>query len=376
MPTRPSIILLSNIRWNTLWEWSQILATNFAKAGYPTVCVETTGITNPRLDISTSRKVLRRVFKAWSGGNKSAETPANLVVYSPLVVPPTYKVFRRINRRALVPRVVRDLRRLAGAESVVMAFTPTQTTLDILSGLRPRVTWYHCVLNYEEFPGTPPDLRDTEQRLLSSAHVVTVDSNFLKQKHSDVRPDSIHIESGVDFELFQQAHTGSLEAPVRTIYYFGAADERRFDFDLVREVAQAGFTIRMLGTISDPSFARAPGVQFLGAVPHKDLPIYLRNADALIIPYKITAFSKGTFPAKTYECLATGKPTIATPLPDLAKLSEHLYLAEGPGEFVRILRLMQDLETPEKVHARIEVARENSWEARFREFEEILWHKT
>jgi glycosyltransferase involved in cell wall biosynthesis len=375
MITYPSIIILANIRWDALWEWSQILATNFAKAGYPTVCVETTGITNPRRDIDTSRKILRRVLKARSSGSRYSRNPANLVVYSPLVVPPTYRVFRRINQWILVPRIVRDLRRLAGPEPVVMAFTPTQTTLDILSELNPRLAWYHCVLNYEEIPGTPSDLRDTERRLLRLADVVTVDSNYLKQKHSAARPDSIHIESGVDFELFQQAYTGSLQAPVRTIYYFGAADERRFDFDLVREVAQAGFTVRMLGTLSDQSFARCPGVEFLGAVPHEDLPAHLRAADALIIPYRITAFSKGTFPAKTYECLATGKPIVATPLPDLATLSEHLYLAESSGEFVEILRRMPNLETPEKVHARIEVARKNSWEARFKKFEEIMWRK-
>jgi glycosyltransferase involved in cell wall biosynthesis len=375
MNTLPSVILLANIRWNALWEWSQILATTFAKAGYPTICVETTGITNPRPNMNTSRKVLRRILHARSKGKKHGADRANLRVYSPLVMPPTYQGFRLINRRVFVPRVVRDLYRLAGPEPVVLAFTPTQTTLDILSGLAPRLTWYHCVLNYEEIPGTPPDMKDTELRLLSSADVVTVDSNFLKQKHSGVRPDSIHIESGVDFQLFQQAYTGPSGAPVRNVYYFGAADERRFDFELVREVAQAGFTVRMLGTLSDPGFARIPGIQFLGAVPHKDLPNYLRDADVLIIPYKITAFSKGTFPAKTYECLATGKPIVATPLPDLAKLGEHLYLAEGSSEFVGILRKIPDLETPAKVHARVEVARQNSWEARFRRFEEILWQK-
>ena len=373
MATYPSIIILANIRWNALWECGQILATNFAEAGYSTVCVETTGITNPRLDIGTSRKVLGRIARARSGGSKYAQNRANLVVYSPLVAPPTYGFFRRINRRVLVPRVVRDLRRLAGPEPVVVAFTPTQTTLDILAGLNPRLTWYHCVLNYEEILGTPPDLRDTERRLLRLADVITADSTFLNQKHSALRPDSVHIEPGVDFELFQQAYTGSSGPPVRTIYYFGAAHERHFDFDLVREVARAGFTVRMLGTLSDPSFARIPGVEFLGAVPHRDLPMHLREADALIIPYKITAFTKGTFPAKTFECLATGKPTVATPLPDLVALSEHVYLAEKSGEFVEILRRMPDLETPEKVQARIEVARENSWERRLKKFEEILW---
>jgi glycosyltransferase involved in cell wall biosynthesis len=327
------------------------------------------------MDKESGLKILKRILHARSRGRPHSRYPANLRVYSPLVAPPTYGIFRRINQRILVPRVAKDLRRQAGPQPVVMAYTPTQTTLNLIAELRPRLTWYHCTSNYGEYPRTPSDIEDTERRLLELADVVTVDSAFLKNKHHQARPDIIHIESGVDFELFQQAYTGPSAAPVRTIYYFGAADDKRFDFDLVREVAQAGFSIRMLGTISDPAFSRVPGIEYLGVVPHKILPKYLRDADALIIPYKINAFSKGIFPAKTYECLATGKPVVATPLPDLANLSEHLYLAEGAEEFVRTLLRIPDLETPEKVHARIEVARENSWEARFNTFERILWQK-
>jgi hypothetical protein len=54
-------VLLSNIRWDFLWQWTQVLATMFAKAGYPTVCVETTGITNPSLDLATMRSIARRL---------------------------------------------------------------------------------------------------------------------------------------------------------------------------------------------------------------------------------------------------------------------------------------------------------------------------
>ncbi len=358
-----------------MWEWSQILSTMFARAGHPTVCVETTGIANPSLDVESGRKVLRRLLHARSGGRTYAGRPANLHVYSPLVAPPTLGAFRRINQKVLVPRVVRDLRRLAGPEPVVMAFTPTHTTLDLLSKLTPSLIWYHCVLNYEEIPGTPQDLRDTERRLLELADIATVDSTFLAEKHRDERPDMVHIESGVDFEMFRKADTGLLKRPPRTIYYFGAADKRRFDFDLVRGLTEAGFTIRMVGTLSDPAFARVPGIDYRGAVPHKELPTFLRDADALIIPYKITSFSKGTFPAKTYECLATGKPVIATRLPDLARLNKHLYLVDSREELIETLRRLPETETPEKVLARIEVARENSWDARFGKFEELLWRK-
>ena len=372
VPEKPPVVLLANTRWEALWEWSHILSTLFANAGYPTVCVETTGIRNPSLDAVTGRKVLRRLLSARSGGSKRESLPTNLTVYSPLVAPPTYGAFRRINRRLFVPRIIRNLRSLVGPAPVVMAFTPTRTTLDLVSRLEPRLVWYHCVLNYTEISGTPADMGETELRLLEVADTVTVDSGFLKEKHHRVRPDMIHIPSGVDFELFRRADTGPLEAPARILYYAGAADDRRFDYDLVREIAGAGFTVRMLGTLSKPSFARTPGIEYLGEVPHKALPQHLSKADALIIPYKITSFSKGTFPAKTYEYLATGKPVVATPLPDLEPLAKHIRLGDGAEEFVGILRRLHESETRENVCARVELARENSWEARFARFEEIL----
>ena len=369
---KPPVVLLANIRWGALWEWSQILATLFAGAGYPTVYVETTGIRNPPLETDAGRKILARLLSMGSGGKKPTSLSPNLTVYSPLVAPPTHEALRGLNRRHFVPRIVRDLRRLVRSAPVVMAFAPTQTTLDLVSGLEPRLTWYHCILNYEEFPGAPADIRETERHLFQMADAVTVDSGFLKEKHREARPDMIHIESGVDFELFRRADTGPLRSPAKTLYYFGTADERWFDFDLAREVARAGYTLRMLGTLSEPSFARIPGVEYLGKVAHKVLPEHLREADALLIPYRITSFSKGTFPAKTYESLATGKPVVATPLPDLKRLGGHVYLGNGAREFVEVLRRLHESETPERKRARIEFARENSWDARFARFEEIL----
>jgi glycosyltransferase involved in cell wall biosynthesis len=373
MPEKPPVVLLANVRWDALWEYSHALAALFANAGYPTVFVETTGLRTPPLGMTTGRRVLKRLLSVRSGGKKPANLSPNLTIYPPLVAPPTYGAFRRTNHRLFVPRTVRDLRRLVGTAPVVMPFAPTRTTLDLVSRLKPRLTWYHCTLNYAEIPDAPADIEETERQLLMAADVATVDSGFLKEKHRGVRSDMIHIEGGVDFELFRRADTGLLRSPARILYYFGRAYERVFDFDLVRGVVEAGFTVRMLGTLSEPSFARLPGVEYLGEVPHKTLPERLREADVLIIPYKITPFTRGTFPAKTYESLATGKPVIATPLPDLKRLSRHVYLGDGAKEFVKILQFVHESETSERVHARVELARENSWEARFARFEEILW---
>src|SRR5918998_1276381 len=90
MPEKPPVVLLTNVRWDALWEYSHVLATLFADAGYPTVFVETTGMRNPPLGITTGRRVLQRLLRARrSGGKKPASLSPNLTVYSPLVVPPT-----------------------------------------------------------------------------------------------------------------------------------------------------------------------------------------------------------------------------------------------------------------------------------------------
>ncbi|MDQ3926870.1 MAG: glycosyltransferase [Actinomycetota bacterium] len=373
--SKPPVVVLSGIRWDFLWQRHQILATFFARAGYSTIYVETTGLRNLSFDPRTVRKVLRRIFRAGGEGHKApGEAPPNLTVYSPLVAPPTWKVFRRLNRAIFVPRVTRDLERLLnGVSPAVIAYPPTSTTLDLLSNLEPRRVLYDCVLNYEHFPGAPRDIAQTEKTLLQQADAVAADSSFLVEKHRGLRPDIVQIASGVDHELFERAFTGLLGRPARTVCFFGTMDENRFDFDLVEKLAGEGYLVRLLGSLERSAFARLPGVEHRGEVPHRELPWHLADADALIIPYKINAFSKGTFPAKIFECLATGKPTIATLLPELVPFGDLLYLAKDAREFVSVLERLPDLETEARVGARIELAQKNSWEARFEAIEEVLW---
>jgi glycosyltransferase involved in cell wall biosynthesis len=116
-----------------------------------------------------------------------------------------------------------------------------------------------------------------------------------------------------------------------------------------------------------------PGIDYRGEVSHEELPAALGGVDAFVIPYRVDELSRNISPSKTYECLATGRPVVATPLPAMVDLGEHVYLAEGPEDFVEVLRNLPRTETEERVRARIEVARRNSWEARFEEIEEALW---
>ena len=378
-PRKPPVVVLSGIRWDFLWQHHQILATLFARAGYPTIYVETTGLSNPSPDPGTIRKVLRRIRRSGGKGRNESNAPTGLTLYSPLVAPPTWKVFRRLNRAFFVPRVVRHLRHLLGGVSpVVIAYPPTRTTLDLLSGLKPRLTLYDCSDNYEGFPGIPRDIALTERELLGKADLVSCTSAYLMEKVRPVRPDVFLRGPAVDYDRFAALQgAGSSGVQVRTICFFGYLSEERVDFQILEGLGERGFDVRLVGGVGrvEESFFASPGIDYRGEVPHAELPAALEGTDAFIIPYEINDLTLGISPMKIYECLATGIPIVATPLPEFERFGEHVYLAENAEGFAKVLERLPELETEERVRARIRVAQENSWEARFADLEREIQHR-
>ncbi|CAA9453409.1 MAG: Glycosyltransferase [uncultured Rubrobacteraceae bacterium] len=371
---KPPVVILASVRWDFLWQRHQTLATLFAGAGYPTVFVETTGLANPLPTKDTLSKVFARVRRSGGAGEKP---PAgkNLTVYAPLTAPPTYGAFRWSNAKLLVPRVLSDLRKIAGPHPVVVAHPPTRTTLGLISGLDPRLVLYDCSDDYEHFPGAPKDIGETERELFLRADLVSCTSEQLLKKARRVRPDAFLSGPAVDYERFAPLQDPHPDKGVSTVCFFGHVSLERIDFGAMRAIVGAGFELRIVGGLGsvEKGFFEEPGVDYRGEVPHALLPAALAGVDAFVLPYKVNGLTHSISPAKTYECLATGKPVVTAHLPAMQDLAGYLYLAQRPQDYVGVLRNLKHLETEEKRRARIELARKNSWDIRFLELEEALW---
>jgi glycosyltransferase involved in cell wall biosynthesis len=366
---KPPVVILSGVRWDFLWQRHQTLATLFAGAGYPTVFVETTGLANPRLTGTTLRRVFDRIRRSGGAGEKQSPE-RDLTLYAPLTAPPTYGAFRWSNAKLLLPRIISDLRKIAGPHPVVVAYPPTRTTLGLISGLDPRVVLYDCSDDYQRFPGAPKDIGETERELLLRADLVSCTSAPLLERARSIRPDAFLSPPAVDYERFAVLQGPCAE--INTVCFFGHVSPERIDVDVLRTIAGAGFEVRVLGGI-ERDLIEMTGVDYRGEVSHAGLPSALAGVDAFLLPYKVNALTRSISPAKTYECLATGKPVVAAHLPAMLDLAEYVYLAQKKEDYVAVLRDLQHLESEEKWRARIELARENSWDTRFRELEEALW---
>jgi glycosyltransferase involved in cell wall biosynthesis len=369
---KPPVVILSGVRWDFLWQRHQALASLFAGAGYPTVFVETTGLANPRLTGKTLRRVFERIRRSGGMGEKPP-AERDLTVYAPLAAPPTYGAFRWSNAKLLVPRIISDLRKIAGPHPVVVAYPPTRTTLGLISGLDPRLVLYDCSDDYEHFPGAPKDIGESERELLLCADLVSCTSAHLLKKVRSIRPDAFLSGPAVDYERFAvlQRHGGEIS----TVCFFGHMSLERIDFDGLRAIAGAGFQLRIVGGLGsvEKDLLGIPGVDYRGEVSHAGLPSALAGVDAFVLPYKVNSLTRPISPAKTYECLATGKPVVAADLPAMRDLAGYVYIAQQPEDYADVLRNVQRLETEEKRRSRIELARNNSWDTRFRALEEALW---
>jgi GT2 family glycosyltransferase len=113
--------------------------------------------------------------------------------------------------------------------------------------------------------------------------------------------------------------------------------------------------------------AGLPNVHLLGEKPYATLPGYVNGFDVCLIPFKITPLTEATNPVKFYEHMASGKPVVSTRLPELVPYAEgHVTLGDTADELVRGVEAALSDVSPAAVARRRRLARENTWEARFR----------
>jgi len=227
-------------------------------------------------------------------------------------------------------------------------------------------------------------LRQREQQQLAAADLVVAVSEPLADKWRAMGAEVTVISNGCDDELFSQVDDAPWPADVTLpgpIAGFVGHLSERIDLALLEAVAAAGHSLVLVGP-RQPTFGMArmdellerPNVTWVGPKPFESLPSYLRTFDVGLLPYADSAFNRASFPLKTLEYLAAGRPAVATDLPAIRSLNTDLIdVATGPEDFAaavgRALRSPQD---PGLTARRQEVAGQHSWNSRATEFADLI----
>lgn len=368
---KPTIIILSSLHWHSTWQRHQDIAAGLAGKGYPVIYVEPVPKRWP------GRGEWRRIAGRLQGSASAAgfchqEVPDGVTLVSPRLLPDVGRAGQWANRQLFVQGVARHIRDLCpGGPVIVINYLPLPASLALQQALQPDLAIYDCVADWSSFPLTA-SLAATEERLLDEVDIVFADSPFLFQKmsrrHSCVRQvlPAVHYDQ---FAAAQKEHARDGTSPPLCLYFgtLGFA----LDMELLQTVGES-YALRLIGPVRVPLPAFSERVELCGTVPREAIPGLLQEADVLLLPYDGEApHLKAVIPAKTFECLATGIPTVVTGLTTLDSYADLFYLAESDEAFMANIETALR-EDPARRAARIAVAQENSWAARIAEIDALI----
>lgn len=304
--------------------------------------VDSLGCRNPQASVRDLRRAFGKVRAFYRGCRHVQE---RLWVLSPLVLPFHGSRFARaINRRWLVTSLRRTCRKLGMHRPITWTFIPSSA--DVAGRLSERLLVYHCVDEFSQFTGTDATaMEEMEGRLAAAADLVVVSAATLCASKSRHNANTFLVTHGVDVEHFRQALDPATAVPGDVprgtgpvIGFFGLLADW-VDLELVRYLALArpGFRIVLIGKAdTDLSALKdVPNVSVLGPRTYASLPGYCKGFDVAILPFRINALTLASNPLKVREYLAAGLPVVATAIPEAARLSPPVRIAQSHEEFLR-----------------------------------------
>ncbi|MDP8249255.1 MAG: glycosyltransferase [Candidatus Tritonobacter lacicola] len=280
----------------------------------------------------------------------------------------------------------RCIRKLHMRKNLVLWFYDPE--MEYMPGkLGERLVVYDCVDIMSAFPryGDPvlrAEFIEKEERLVRRSDLVFATTDAIYREKKVLNESTYLVPNVGDFEHFSAALSPDLKPageiarmkrPV--IGFIGAVTDYKLDIPLLEAVAQmrpdwslvlAGPVLKPCDRFGSSSLSERENVHVLGKVPYEKLPAYVKGFDVCIIPYALNDYTRGVFPIKFFEYMATGKPVVSTPLPSLLGYSPLVSFGKSPTEFIGAVEEALREEDESIVRKRIETARENTWPGRIR----------
>jgi glycosyltransferase involved in cell wall biosynthesis len=341
--------------------------------------IDSLGLRRPHLTLDDARRVIVKL-KNWSKGARSA-LPM-VLVYTPLVLP-FYgsKVARAINALILRIGIRRLLKRNGMVDPVLWVSCPAGA--GVVGELGEAKSIYYCADEYSVFPGMSREVvTELEQELFKKVDLVIVTSKNLYDKKKPFHDNITLIPHGVDFAHFSKAARPETVVPdglqriKKPIIGFYGLIQDLIDFDLVCHVVKArpDWSVVMIGPVIFDAgpLPALPNLHFLGGRDLQDLPSYVKGFDVCMIPYKLVDRTIYANPLKLRQYLASGKPVVSTPLPEVMKYGGLVKIGKDRDEYVRHIEFLLEHDTPECSRTRMDAVRGESWECIIQQIDPLV----
>ncbi len=254
-----------------------------------------------------------------------------------------------------------DIERLPRSHPVVLWMSWSET-VNWIDRIRPDVAVYDCLDDFPEWAAA-------ERLIVPRVDLVTATSEALYEKMRRTHPRVLLVRNACEYERFSGLASAPdppdwprLDPDIPVVGYVGALGHW-LDDEIVARVAER-YEVVLVGPYLGHRRVVHPRVHYLGLRPYEALPSYLKRMRVLTIPFVDSQLTRATNPIKMYEYLATGKPVVATALPEALRMP-LIRVARTPGEFLaRVDEAVREVGFTAAAE-RQAFARMNSWRVRY-----------
>ena len=316
---KPDLVCFSHLRWDFVFQRPQHLLSRAARTMRVLFWEEPMHTTADRASVD------RRI------------SPEGVIVLRPRI---PHGQHWAVVQRVLLPQVLREF---AVTDPLLWFYTPYALTFaDDVQG----TTVYDCMDELSAFAGANPELPALERRLMERANLVFTGGQSLYEAKRTHHPSVHAFQSGVDTAHFLPARAGLPDPadqagiPHPRVGFYGVLDER-LDRDLLAATADlrpdAQFVlVGPVAKLDMDELPRRPNLHYLGSKSYAELPSYVANWDAAMMPFALNEATRFISPTKTPEYLAAGCPVVSTPITDVVRqygMTPGVSIAGTPAEF-------------------------------------------
>ena len=292
-------------------------------------------------------------------------------------------VWRRILRRTL--------RKLDMQRPVVWLSRPSM--VDMLNVLGEKLSIYHVVDEYSGYGGVSEsaktELIEQEKLLLTEADLtIVVSKPLLASKRDDAKRIEM-VANAVDYEAYRpRVAPDTADIPEdlasipRPIIGYSGLVGRRLNLEMLAKLAsrRSDLSFVLVGAVRRDNceeilekLESLRNVYFLGLKSIIEIAGYVRSFDVCMVPYRYDERAENASPLKLYEYAAAEKPIVTSRFSAAEEMKDIAMIAADAIAFENSID--EALVWP-ATHARIvagaNMARENTWDHRVRQVENII----
>jgi glycosyltransferase involved in cell wall biosynthesis len=234
--------------------------------------------------------------------------------------------------------------------------------LHLNNQLRPDVSVYYNVDDYALYwPERAQEIRELERATVLASDVTICVSRFRADELIAAIPEAAgrihHVPHGTPTPFLApqplirpaQAPADIASLPRPFLGYVGSL-EGRIDWELMDKLSTKfpGASIVVVGHVRDAvnsswreaceRFLSRPNVHALGWRPQHAIARYYQAFDVCLIPYHVNhPFNRACNPTKIMDAMGSGRPIVATALPECRLHAERFSVVENDDEFIGVV---------------------------------------